>query len=618
MPLEPVTVDADLYSIEGSAEAGSLVTVYLDANNNDEVDGNDAPVGQQKLTEGTTAYAVQVSLAQNADNDFVVTATDAAGNVSAAADVPTITEDSPPPAPVIAGIIDDTGEGDNDGITNDQRLEFTGTAEADALVELFRDDVSVGTTPADGSGAWIFDYTAVALDDRTYQFTARARDAGGNESDPSVPFTVVVDTTRPTAMIDVADGQADPADESPVNFTVSFSEPVIGFEAYDVTLGGTAGAAIAVVSNPSGDQRTYNVAVSGMTRSGTVVLGVGEAGAYDSAGNTNSASSADVTLTYVLVQDPNLLVTTATDIVDENDGVTSLREAIQYAEVHDGDHTITFDGSLAGQTIALTDGELAITDAGTTTVAGLGADLLTISGGNTSRVFSIDSDAMVAISGLKITRGHTTANGGGIYNSGVLAVTQCSFTDNVSTEVGGGGGIANTGDLTVVSSTFIGNEGDQGGGIGNTGMLTIANSTFFQNTASQYGGGIANDGTLTITGSTFTANLATQGGGILNFEAAIMTNCTLSGNVVSGLGGGIGNAGTLTATNTTVCSNVAVGGGGGRLQWRRVRCHHHLVQHDRGREWRQHRFARHRRHRHGQLLSDRRHHRHGVWRGFRR
>ena len=65
-----------------------------------------------------------------------------------------------------------------------------------------------------------------------------------------------------------------------------------------------------------------------------------------------------------------LLVTTATDIVDPNDGLTSLREAITYANNHPGDDTITFDSSLAGHTITLTGGELKLTDTtGVTTIA---------------------------------------------------------------------------------------------------------------------------------------------------------------------------------------------------------------------------------------------------------
>ena len=68
--------------------------------------------------------------------------------------------------------------------------------------------------------------------------------------------------------INQAAGQADPTNASPINFTVVFSEPVTDFATGDVTLSGTAGATTATVT---GSGTTYNVAVSGMTGSGTVI-----------------------------------------------------------------------------------------------------------------------------------------------------------------------------------------------------------------------------------------------------------------------------------------------------------------------------------------------------------
>ena len=96
------------------------------------------------------------------------------------------------------------------------------------------------------------------------------------------------DTTPPTVTINQASGQADPTSSSPINFTVVFSEPVIGFATGDVTLSGTAGATTAIVS---GGPTTYNVAVSGMTGSGTVIASVPANVAEDGAGNDNDAST---------------------------------------------------------------------------------------------------------------------------------------------------------------------------------------------------------------------------------------------------------------------------------------------------------------------------------------
>jgi predicted extracellular nuclease len=100
----------------------------------------------------------------------------------------------------------------------------------------------------------------------------------------------------PAVTIDQASGQADPTGNSPINFTVVFSESVTGFTNADVTLSGTAGATTAVVT---GGPATYNVAVSGMTANGTVIASIPAGAATDAVGNSSAAStSTDNTVTY--------------------------------------------------------------------------------------------------------------------------------------------------------------------------------------------------------------------------------------------------------------------------------------------------------------------------------
>ncbi len=108
------------------------------------------------------------------------------------------------------------------------------------------------------------------------------------------------DTTPPTVTINQASGQSDPTSASPIDFTVVFTETVTGFATGDVTLSGTAGATTAVVTEIApNDGTTYNVAVSGMTGSGTVIATVGAGVAQDGASNGNTAStSTDNSVTY--------------------------------------------------------------------------------------------------------------------------------------------------------------------------------------------------------------------------------------------------------------------------------------------------------------------------------
>ena len=87
------------------------------------------------------------------------------------------------------------------------------------------------------------------------------------------------------------------------------------------------------------------------------------------------------------------LVLTAFHVTTLADGVAgSLRDAITQANAHAGADTIDFQPGLTG-TIALTGGELDITD--DLKINGPGADKLTVSGNNTSRIFKVESGETV-------------------------------------------------------------------------------------------------------------------------------------------------------------------------------------------------------------------------------
>jgi hypothetical protein len=110
----------------------------------------------------------------------------------------------------------------------------------------------------------------------------------GNTASTSTDNAVIFDITAPAVTIDQAPGQADPTTGSPINFAVRFSEPVSGFGAADVTIGGSAGGTrtVAVTGGPV----SYNVAVSGMT-DGTVIATIAAGVARDAVGAGNAAST---------------------------------------------------------------------------------------------------------------------------------------------------------------------------------------------------------------------------------------------------------------------------------------------------------------------------------------
>ena len=93
-----------------------------------------------------------------------------------------------------------------DGITSDNTLIFSGTAEANNTVEVFLDDgsgaVSLGTTTADGAGDWTFNHTGSVLADDTYTLTVQATDtATGQAGAVSAGLAFEVDTAGPASAI---------------------------------------------------------------------------------------------------------------------------------------------------------------------------------------------------------------------------------------------------------------------------------------------------------------------------------------------------------------------------------------------------------------------------------
>ena len=131
---------------------------------------------------------------------------------------------------------------------------------------------------------------------------------GSKLNRPVVGMAATPDSTKPTATVNQAAGQEDPTDAGSVEFTVTFSEPVSGFTASDVTIGGTAGATTATVS---GGPNTYAVSVTGMANDGTVTVSIPAGAAVDSSGNGNAvATSTDNSVTYDNT-DPGATVTKA-------------------------------------------------------------------------------------------------------------------------------------------------------------------------------------------------------------------------------------------------------------------------------------------------------------------
>lgn len=123
-----------------------------------------------------------------------------------------------------------------------------------------------------------------------------------------------IDLEGPSASIELASGQQDPVLTEPVRFAVTLSEATRDFTADDIELGGTAVPTSAVVS---GSGLSYTIAVSGMSRNGTVTARV-RSGAFADASGNNSRASAIATANYGGIT-PNLGFTAASQSVVEGD-----------------------------------------------------------------------------------------------------------------------------------------------------------------------------------------------------------------------------------------------------------------------------------------------------------
>jgi hypothetical protein len=283
-------------------------------------------------------------------------------------------------------------------------------------------------------------------------------------------------------------------------------------------------------------------------------------------------SGAHVDIGAVEFVTPAVVTTTA------DSGAGSLRAAVNAAINHS---LITFAPSLSGQVIRLGSGPITLHTNLTIDGSGL-AGGIQINGNSNSCVFVVGNGITAAFNSLTIANGYdNTGNfGGGILNSGALALTQCLLVGNTAAN---GGGIYNSasGSITMSNCTLTGNSGtaNGGGGIFNYGTLAINGCLFNANSGNgSYGGAaiLSWGGSVTVNQSTVSSNTAANaiygGGGIQSAATAmVISNCAIFGNSTTANGGGGVelSSGAMSIYNSTIAGNVAsvlsgsLSGGGG-------------------------------------------------------
>jgi uncharacterized repeat protein (TIGR01451 family) len=195
-------------------------------------------------------------------------------SVSASATVVVDADPTAPDAPVITSPAD--------GATVfDPAPPIVGTAEPHSLVTIYVDDVEVGVTMADGTGAWRFDPTS-PLSDGAHILTAVASNDVG-DSPVSAEVDIVVDSTGPGRPVITA-----PADGSATN---DATPTVRGTAEAGATIDVYVDGAL-VDTTTAGNDGSWSVELSGALTEGEYEL---TATATDSGGRT-SADSDGVTV----------------------------------------------------------------------------------------------------------------------------------------------------------------------------------------------------------------------------------------------------------------------------------------------------------------------------------
>ena len=293
---------------------------------------------------------------------------------------------NPPTAPVLAAGFD-TGISAEDGITDKNTLQLTGTAEPGSTVQVYNGDTAkaidqstlLGHATAGADGTYTISTPVLA--DGTYTLSVTATDLAGNVSARSGATTIVVDTTAPAtpAALTLAPGSdtgvshSDGLTNDPTPVVTGTAEANATVLLYD------DGKQIAKAqANASGSYAITAPTLDDGAHSLTVV-------AQDMAGNTSASSAA---LNVVVDTAPATATITPADTVEEAGSVTfTVDFSTVVANLTTGDFTLVTTGSANGsvQSVSGSGGVYAVTvnglsGEGTVGLAFAGSDVTDLAG----------------------------------------------------------------------------------------------------------------------------------------------------------------------------------------------------------------------------------------------
>ena len=184
--------------------------------------------------------------------------------------------------------------------------------------------------------------------------------------------------------------------------------------------------------------------------------------------------------------------------------------------------------------------------------------------GSAYSIFTIASGRSVHVENLTIKGGSSTA----VVNAGSLVMENVTVTQSGSSTAEGGG-IKNTGKMLLRNCSIIRNVASYGAGILNAGsaVLVMDGCSLSENRSLSQGGGAAElkgSSTMYVNNSAICNNTSAEIGGGFNIYGATLylMNSTVTGNATTAAassGGGIGNnKGNLYAVNSIITDNYYV------------------------------------------------------------
>ncbi|MBR4752193.1 MAG: caspase family protein [Thermoguttaceae bacterium] len=203
---------------------------------------------------------------------------------------------------------------------------------------------------------------------------------------------------------------------------------------------------------------------------------------------------------------PATVVTTLRDVVDQEDGLISLREAIEYAKQYGTPITFNLGEDYDGDSTIYLDSEQGAIDVVNNLVIDASAlpDGLTIVG-NDDRVFFVHKSGSILEDGTQTVE------------DGVLVLKNVALTGGTATR--GGAIYMDGGEINFTNVLIYGNEAEEYGGAiyGTAGKATLLNTTIAGNSAENYPGVYFN-GTLSLQNTIIADNATEESVADYNFD----------------------------------------------------------------------------------------------------